>query len=715
VRSYLGTPLTDSSGHVVGALCVFDADPREWSAADVATLRELATPVVTELEYAALTGEYERQHLRWTLAMDAGRVGTWDWDLRTGDLVWDEPMLALFGYGDDFAGTLAAFTARVHPDDLGRFSEALQGSIETVEAFAAEFRVLRPAGDTRWVRARGRVLGDAAGTAVRVVGAAYDTTDERSGDARVARVLEAMPAGFYSLDPAWRFSHVNAEAERLLGRSRDELIGRVLWEAFPHLTGGPVGEAYRRAAATGEPVSFEAQYSPPLDGWFEVRAWPTPEGLSVYFLEVTERQRDRHRAERSAQRLALLARVSAELAGTLDVPVATARLPRLVVPALADWCIVTVVDPDGRPRDVGWWHAEPAARALVERYAAVRLDAMPATAPVARALLSGEPVRCSSRAVAELIGPGEARDLIDALGPESAIALPLRGRDRTLGVLTLFFRPGAGLDDEDLATAQDVADRAGLALDNARLYAAQQQLAEGLQRSLLTDPPEPESAEIAVRYLPAAEAARVGGDWYDAFVQPGGSTMLVIGDVVGHDTAAAAAMGHLRGLLRGIATYSDAPPAEVLRGLDASMAVLRTRVLATAAVARFEQTPDERRRGVTRMRWANAGHLPPLVVQPDGSVAGPTAWHGDLLLGVDATARRQESVVTIDRGATVLLFTDGLVERRDADLDAGLLRLRSALAELAGLPLEELLDELLERLVEGRPEDDVALVAVRLR
>ena len=114
------------------------------------------------------------------------------------------------------------------------------------------------------------------------------------------------------------------------------------------------------------------------------------------------------------------------------------------------------------------------------------------------------------------------------------------------------------------------------------------------------------------------------------------------------------------------------------------------------------------------MRWANAGHLPPLVVNPDGSVAELASWRGDLLLGVDPGARRRESVVTLDRGSTVLLYTDGLIERRDADLDTGMVRLRAALTELAELPLDELLDELLERLVEGRPEDDVALVAVRL-
>jgi PAS domain S-box-containing protein len=642
-------------------------------------------------------------------------VGAFDWDLRTGELVWDERLMAMFGYAPaEFDSTLGSFNARVHPGDLPRVSEALQASIESGREFEAEFRVVLPGGGTRWVQARGRTVTDADGTPVRFVGAAYDTTDLRSEDVRVSRVLEAMPAGFYSLDRDWRFTYVNAEAERLLWHSRDELLGKLLWDAFPAAVNSVFEEHYRAAVRTGRPTAFDAYYPPPLDGWYELRAWPSPEGLSVYFVEVTERRQVQARAERSAQRLALLAQVSAELAGSLDAQAATAHLPRLVAPALADWCIVSLVDDEGRPRDVGHWHADPALRPLVARYAAARLEAMPATAPVGRALLSGEPVHAPLREVLDLLPPGEAHDTLAALDPESGVALPLRARGRTLGVLTLFFRRGWTPRQEDLATAQDVADRAGLALDNARLYRQQQQLAEGLQRSLLTEPPEPDHAEVAVRYLPAAEAARVGGDWYDAFLQPCGATVLVIGDVVGHDTAAAAAMGQLRGLLRGIATYSDAAPAEVLRGLDASMAVLGTDVLATAAVARLEQTDDERARGVTRLRWANAGHLPPLVLQPDGSVAELASWQGDLLLGVDAGTVRKESVVTLDRGATVLLYTDGLVERRDSDLDAGVLRLRRTLADLASLPLEQLLDEVLERLVDGRPEDDVAVVAVRL-
>jgi PAS domain S-box-containing protein len=715
VGAYLGIPRTGHSGTVIGARCVFGPEPRTWSDSDISTLKQLADSAVTELELSALVREYESDRVRWGLAIDAAGIGTFDWDLVTGHLAWDDRLVTMFGYdAAAFDESIEAFNARLHPDDLVRVTETLQRSIDTCGEYDCEYRVVRPDGETRWVHARGRTLAGPDGSGVRLLGAANDTTGEREGATRVTRVLEAMPAGFYSLDRDWRFTHVNAEAERLLGRTREQLLGRVLWDDWPAANDSVFEESYRTAVRTGVPVSFDAYYPAPLDGWYELRAWPSPDGLSVYFTEITERRRMQEQAERSARRLAVLAQVSAELAGTLEAPSATARLPRLVVPALADFCIVTLVEPDGRPRDVGSWHADPAGRALVERYAAVRMESLPALSPVGRALVGGEPVREAGSTVVGLLPAGEARDILGVLAPESVAVLPMRGRGRILGVLTLYFGAGSTIEDEDLATAQDVADRAGLALDNARLYNAQQQLAEGLQRSLLTDPPQPDHGEIAVRYVPAAEAARVGGDWYDAFLQPGGSTTLVIGDVVGHDTEAAAAMGQLRGLLRGIATYSDAGPAEVLRGLDTSMTTLQTKTLATAAVARFEQTPEELERGITRMRWANAGHLPPLVVNPDGSVAELASWRGDLLLGVDHEAQRRESVVTLDRGATVLLYTDGLVERRDADLDAGLVRLRNTLIELADRPLDELLDEVLERLVQGRPEDDVALVAIRL-
>jgi light-regulated signal transduction histidine kinase (bacteriophytochrome) len=233
--------------------------------------------------------------------------------------------------------------------------------------------------------------------------------------------------------------------------------------------------------------------------------------------------------------------------------------------------------------------------------------------------------------------------------------------------------------------------------------------AETLQRSLLSDPPQPSHLEVAVRYVPAAREAQVGGDWYDVFAQPDGSTVLVIGDVAGHDTEAAACMAQLRGLLRGIAYDSALSPAQVLARLDAAIEGLGLGAMATVLVARLDRADD----GPLVLRWSNAGHLPPLVVGPDG-VQQVLAAPG-LMLGVDPAIARTDTEVVLEPGSTVLLYTDGLVERRDQVFDDGIERLQQALAALGAQPVEQLSDALLARMLPGeRAEDDVALVAVRL-
>ncbi|MGY5884604.1 SpoIIE family protein phosphatase [Modestobacter lacusdianchii] len=249
------------------------------------------------------------------------------------------------------------------------------------------------------------------------------------------------------------------------------------------------------------------------------------------------------------------------------------------------------------------------------------------------------------------------------------------------------------------------------------LYARSRRVAQAaltLQRSLLSEPPDPDHLEFAVRYVPAAREAQVGGDWYDVFQQPDGATALVIGDVVGHDTEAAACMGQLRGLLRGISYDSADSPAGVLSRLDRAMDGLQLETLASLIVARLEQTPEEFEQGVTRLRWSNAGHPPPVLLLPDGSTRVLTADRAELLVGVHLDAVRRDHVVTVPRGSTVLFYTDGLVERRDQVFDVGIEALAAELTTLAGLPIAELADQLLSRLLPERAEDDVALIAVRL-
>jgi PAS domain S-box-containing protein len=721
VGAYLAVPLVVFDGSPVGALAVYDREPHSWSDGATSLLRQLADSVATELELSALGREFEAHRLRFELAIDAAQIGSFDWDLVTGRLVWDDRLVEIFGYSRaTFDETIQAFSNRCHPDDRERTMEALQTAIDTCGEYDAQFRIVLPTGETRWIHGRGRALADDRRVAVRLLGAGFDVTAQRHGDARVARVLEAMKSAFFSVDREWRFVYVNAEAERVLDRSREELLGRSIWDAFPGTEESDFGENYRGAAETGEERVFESYYRP-LDAWYEVRAWPSPDGLAVYFLDVTERRRAEQRAERSAARLTLVAEVTSDLSSSLagghGEEAALQQVAESVVPVLGDWAIVSLIDEEGRMRDVGSWHREPAARDLAARYAALRLASVSPDAPIFRALAAGQLQRVDdvAAAVGRILPPGEVSDLFWALAPRTAVTLPMGARGRTLGALSIYRsadRPRA--DEDDVATARDLADRIGLALDNSRLYEQQRRLAEGLQRSLLTAPPEPDHAEIVVRYKPAVEVAEVGGDWYDAFLQPSGATMLVIGDVVGHDTEAAAAMGQLRGMLRGIAYREGPGPAAVLAELDAAIQGLGMGTMATAAIARVEQTPEERDAGLTRLRWSSAGHPPMLLLHVDGRIEELAHPRAELMLGVDPTARRTDAVVTVQRGATLLLYTDGLVEGRDLPLDDGIARLREVVAELADEPLAVLCDEVIERLRPEGLQDDVALVAIRL-
>ena len=717
VGSYLGVPLRSLGGEVIGALCVFDPAPRGWSTRDTALLEMLAPSVVAQLELSALTTEYESSRLRWDVAVDAAGIGSFDWDLRTDHVEWDERLQAVFGYvAGEFVPHISEAFRRIHPEDRPTLDAAIAAAVESCGDYRAEFRMVRPSGEHRWIAARGRAIAGPDGIAHQLIGTAYDTTEVRTAHDRAAHLLATMVTGFASLDHDWRVTYINATGEKVVGLRSDDLVGRVIWDVFPGLEDLEFGRLYHRAAETGEPVEFEAYY-PHLDGWYEVRVVPGPEGLGLYFLDISERHAAHERSEAAHARLELLASVSAELAATLDAELAVSRLAQLVVPTLCDWCIVTLVGDDQRLNDIASWHTDAAMRPAAERYSSLRIPALTDNSFLARAFESREPtlvVSGAAQSIHEFLVPGEAQDLLAALAPESAAVLPLLARGRTVGLLTLYRgsnRPS--LNEVDLAVAKEVAVGAGMALDNARLYAQQRAMAESLQRSLLTAPPEPDHCEIVVRYAPAVELASVGGDWFDAFLQAGGATMLVIGDVVGHDTEAAAAMGQVRSLLRGIAWHSGAGPAQVLSGLDAAMKGLQVDTTATAVIGRLEQTPDELERGVTRFRWSNAGHPPPMAVHADGTVTVLAGVGADLLLGIDPQSRRIESEMVLDRGSTVLFYTDGLVERRGQSLDEGLALLRDTLGELSSLSLDQLCDQLLARLG-GQADDDVALVAVRL-
>ena len=245
-----------------------------------------------------------------------------------------------------------------------------------------------------------------------------------------------MNAAFFALDRNWRFSYVNSEAERVLGRPREELLGGVIWELYPAAVGSDFEEHYRGASATGQERVFEAYHPAPLDAWYEVRASPSPDGLSVYFLDVTQRLLAEQQARANAARLALIAEVGALMADPADSGPEDAALQRVaeaVVPVLGDWAIVSLATEDGRMRDVGSWHRDPAARATTARYADLRLASIRPDAPVLRALASGQLLTVADvgEAVGRTLPPGEVSDVFWEPALKSAVTLrwlPAGGR-----------------------------------------------------------------------------------------------------------------------------------------------------------------------------------------------------------------------------------------------------------------------------------------------
>jgi sigma-B regulation protein RsbU (phosphoserine phosphatase) len=237
------------------------------------------------------------------------------------------------------------------------------------------------------------------------------------------------------------------------------------------------------------------------------------------------------------------------------------------------------------------------------------------------------------------------------------------------------------------------------------------QTAETLQRNLLGEPPRVPLLETAVRYQPASRHAQVGGDWYDAFAVPDGATMLVIGDVAGHDAPAAATMAQTRGMLRGVAQTVSESPAAVLSALDRAVAGLSIDTLVTVVVATVSPGPADRSGSLT-VRWSNAGHPSPVLVRADGTTT-LLERRPEPLLGVYASADRSDHELALAPGDTLLLYTDGLVERRTMPLDQGTEWLLRLLQEVGRKPLDQVCDTLLREIGDA-VDDDVALLAVRV-
>ncbi|WP_432512807.1 SpoIIE family protein phosphatase [Kineococcus sp. SYSU DK001] len=326
--------------------------------------------------------------------------------------------------------------------------------------------------------------------------------------------------------------------------------------------------------------------------------------------------------------------------------------------------------------------------------------------PVAAAARERRPHLFSDLAALRAAFPGAG--VREAPGFAASAYLPLLVQDRLVGVLVLVWESERQTLEAEAEVWSALARFTAQALDRAQLEGERRSRAAVLQAALLPRLPEATGRlTVRGRYVPATREEQIGGDWYDVVVGASGSVALVLGDVAGHDMAAAATMAQVRGLLRAFVWDGARSPAEPVRRLDRALPGLGVDGLATLVLACVEETADG-----FALRWTNAGHPPPVLLHPDGRTelldGAP-----DLLVGLLPDSPRHEHTAPVPPGATLLLYTDGLIEHRGRSLAGGVERVRESLRRNRSASLDELLDELLAELVGTRGEDDCALLAVR--
>ncbi|WP_432159376.1 SpoIIE family protein phosphatase [Streptomyces sp. NRRL F-5630] len=552
----------------------------------------------------------------------------------------------------------------------------------------------------------------------------------RSG-ALLDETLRNLRAPAVAVDEDGLIVAVNSAALSLLGRDASALVGQ---DSHDLLHRDGYGHSMprtrcriRKALLTGDTGQGDGEWFVRGDGTLVQLSWlvtpytPDPGGEGALALLYEPKQPDVRRGDgeqsvplTELDRLALLAETTTQLTSTLDVDEALRRLAALTVPRLADWAVFDLLTERDEVRRV--LVIEHKDGVLVEREDLQGpMPPVPAESPMplSRALRGAS---SSLAGPATYQGPPdsgiavEQRRLFTATGMHSALIAPIRGLRDVLGALTLgraqrhdAFTPA------DLPLLEDLTRRAGLALDNARLYQRQRKVAETMQRHLLPQLPVLPGVEMTARYVPAPDASSVGGDWYDAFAPTEPVHALAIGDVVGHDLDAAAGMAQIRNMLRAFAwSHPEAAPSAVVTQLDEAVMHIAEVPVATMILATLTRGDDQ----FWRLRWTNAGHPPPLLVTHDGRTRYLDEAHG-MLLGTGATRSRSDAVTVLPPQATLLLYTDGLVESRHHSIDHGLDRLRRHAASLAHRPLNPFCDQLLDQVRPSDNDDDVAMIALR--
>ncbi|MDX6208267.1 MAG: hypothetical protein QOE24_658 [Frankiales bacterium] len=438
------------------------------------------------------------------------------------------------------------------------------------------------------------------------------------------------------------------------------------------------------------------------------------QALADQCAQALDRTRLREAQQRSRRQLALLAETGRLFAASLNLDATLEQVCRLLVPAAADAAVARVLEPEGRIRVVAVSRADGDRPGDIAGW--VDDEGQEAAEQLRRVIDEGETLLVVVPADADVFLPGVGQ--LRAMGLSSVALLPLRARGRSLGLITAATHADrAPLTTDDVPFLTELAGRVALAVDNARLFRHQSEIAHTLQRSLLpAELPAIDGAEVAVTYLPGTEGTTVGGDFYDVIPLPSGRFGLVIGDVMGRGVRAAAAMGQLRAAIRAYALEGH-PPADLLARLDRLVSTLEEGLLVTCVYAEW----DPARRLI---RLASAGHPPPVLRMPGGDAVFLELDPG-MPLGV-GNIDCVDLELELPPGALLLAYTDGLVESPDLALGDGMESLRIAVAG-AGQHASAVCDSAVSTLralqlnertaaTDGPPrrrhDDDIALLAL---
>ncbi|MDX3629137.1 SpoIIE family protein phosphatase [Streptomyces europaeiscabiei] len=606
--------------------------------------------------------------------------------------------------------------------------------------WASEVALRHRGGDRVVVRLQGTPLADAGPERLWLVTASAPANVAWRPDPGAVALwdltLAQLPVPVAVYDREARFVAANEIMTRVMGRTEEEMRGLTLWEIEPTWPFDEYDRLQRQVLRTGEMVFHEEHGQAP--GEVRPHAWSmfvsplkdetgTTRGVSSTVFDTTE-QYWAHR------RLAVLNNAGLIIGSTLDVTRTAEELAEVAVTEFADFVTVDLLEsvvlgdepgpvPPGEPVTV----LRTAQRSVLEGcpesvIASGDTTHYPVGTQPMRTLVTGRGTRHISGdpGLREWIRSSPARsESMAEYVIHSVMMVPLRARGVTLGLVHfLRHRTADSFSEDDLLLAEEIVARAAVSVDNARRYTRERRAALALQRSLLPErPPGLAAIEVAYRYLPTGSGTDVGGDWFDVIPLSGARVALVVGDVVGHGIRASATMGRLRTAVRTLADI-DLAPDELLTQLD-DLVIRLDR----------EEGPDIRERaedaavevGATclyavydpvsrRCTIARAGHPPPALVTPDGSVrfmdlpAGPPLGLGGLPF--------EAAEVELEEGTLLALYTDGLVEAADRDIEVGLTLLRQALSGPAA-PLEETCDQVLRTVLTDSPADDIVLMLAR--